>query len=90
MNRLKETPDGGITVGSRLDPIMSDRVLCAAHGLLLYALQAQVLHFKLDRALYERAERDYAEIWNARSDLKVPAIPSFTKEDGEQPPAVIE
>jgi hypothetical protein len=90
MNRLKETPEGAITVRSRLDPIMSDRVLCAAHGLLLYALQAQVLRFKLDRGLYERAGKDFEEIWDGRPDLKVPALPSTADErNAEQPPAEI-
>ena len=85
MNRLKETPEGGIAVGSRLDPIMSDRVLCAAHGLLLYAMQAQVLRFNLDRALYDRAEKDYAEIWQGRVDLRVPSIPSTPVTDQSAP-----
>jgi hypothetical protein len=77
LNRLTDTPDGAVMIKPRLDPIMSDRVLCAAHGLLLFAMQAQVLRFKLDRAAYEQAQQDYREIWmDGRPDLKAPGPPA--------------
>jgi hypothetical protein len=69
LDRLETTPEDGLTFGARLNPLMADRVLSAAHSLLLYALAAQVDQFKLDPAPVERLKADVVRIWMNRRDL---------------------
>jgi hypothetical protein len=68
--------DGRIVPTERLQPDVADRVLCAAHALVLHALNVQVEHFNLDPAPYTQAESDFVEIWKKRpSDLHTPPVP---------------
>lgn len=68
--------DGRTVPAPRQQPELADRVLCAAHGLALYALDAQVERFKLDDAAYKVAEKDFMEIWKGRSDLNPEGPPA--------------
>jgi Family of unknown function (DUF5677) len=63
LSRLEWTEEDGLTFGPRLDPSLADRVLLAAHGLLLHAFDAQLRQFGLDASMYEGLERDFSDAW---------------------------
>lgn len=68
LDRLEITADG-VTLAERLQPLTGDRILCAAHGLLLHSLDVQFEHFKLDAEPYKQLVTDFGEIWK-RPDLQ--------------------
>jgi hypothetical protein len=55
--------ESGFTFKPRSDPEMADRIFSAAHALMLEALAVQINHFKLDEDLWNRAEKDYLDMW---------------------------
>jgi hypothetical protein len=71
MNRLRATADGVVEIKPRTDPMTSDRGLWAAHGLLLFAMQAGAPFQAGSRAVRTGAT-GLQEIWmDRRPDLKV-------------------
>ena len=71
--------DGVLVPRERLEPLESDRTLCAAHTLALRVLEVEVEHFKLSPEPAEQAVKDFQDIWSSRKDLhagqKDPPLP---------------
>jgi hypothetical protein len=72
LERVTITAGGRMVPKERFQPDLADRVLCAAHALVLHALDVQVKHFKLDGGVLKQANDDYMEIWRARTDPSQP------------------
>lgn len=74
LERVVKNAEGRFVPAERFQPLLSDRVLCAAHALVLHALDVQVKHFGLDDAALKQANDDFVEIWKSRTDLNTKGL----------------
>lgn len=72
LERITQNAEGRVVPAERFQPALTDRVLSATHALVLYALDVQVKHFKLDGAMLSQSNDDFMEIWKSRTDPSQP------------------